>query len=73
MTDLIERKQGDLDSLTIAIASGYAMTMAPGYAAEWAAKRTQAPVSTPEAVQRQAGSIGRLAAMFPGAVRTRAH
>lgn len=71
MLDLVQRKQDELDQLTVAVASGYAMSMDSAYAAKWAAAHAKDPGSSPEAIQRQSGSIGRLASMFPGAVKVR--
>jgi hypothetical protein len=72
MLDLIERRKEDMDRLTLAVASGYGITMSREYAAKWQADHAEkAPAATPEAIQRQNGSIARLASLFPGAVKQR--
>jgi hypothetical protein len=71
MLDLVQRKRDELDQLTIAVASGYAMTMDSKFASKWAAEHSNAPDHSQAAIQRQSGSIGRLAAMFPGSVKTK--
>jgi hypothetical protein len=73
MLDLLERKNDELDKLTIAIAQGYGISMSSEYAAKWTAEHAAPAGPSQEAVHRQSASIGRLAAMFPNAVKTRAH
>jgi hypothetical protein len=68
MLDLIERKREDLDHLTVAMAQGYGISMSAEYASKWQAEH--APVASGTvAAQRQSAAFGRLAAMFPGAVK----
>lgn len=70
MLDLIDRKREDLEHLTVAVAQGYGISMSAEYASKWQAEHT--PVASGNAAaQRQAGTISRLAAMFPGAVKVR--
>ena len=70
MLDLIARKREDLDHLTVAVAQGYGISMSAEYASKWQAEHT--PVAAGNAgAQRQSAALGRLAAMFPGAVKVR--
>lgn len=69
MLDLIERRREDQDRLTVAIAQGYGISMDAAYAAKWQADRAVASGPQAEAIAKQSATIGRLARMFPGAVR----
>lgn len=73
MQDLIERMDEDRTRLTVAVAQGFGISMSSEYASKWQADHLapSAPAATPDAIQRQAGSIARLAGLFPGAVKQR--
>lgn len=70
MTDLMERKQDELDRLTVAIANGYVLAMSPEAQAEWRTKHAKA---TAEDVSKQSAAFARLARLFPGAVKAKAN
>jgi hypothetical protein len=75
MWDLIDRRKDEHNRLTLAITHGYAMAMVPGAFDKWRASlgapTADAPVATEDAVRRQSASLGRLAGLFPQAVKRR--
>jgi hypothetical protein len=74
MDDLMERKQEDLDRLTVAFANGYAIAMDSGARSQWqAARASPGPAPDAEAAARQSASIARLSKLFPGAVKAKAN
>jgi hypothetical protein len=74
MDDLMERKQEDLDRLTVAMANGYAIAMDSGARASWKASRVDpGPAPDAAAAARQSASIARLSRLFPGAVKAKAN
>lgn len=69
MTDLMERKQADLDRLTVAIANGYVLSMSPEAQAEWRTAHAKPTAASEEQISKQSASLARLARLFPGAVK----
>jgi hypothetical protein len=65
MKALIERRTQEADSLTVAIADGVAISTSAEAAAQWRSSHGHAGTNA----DAQNATIGRLAAMFPGAVR----
>ena len=58
MLDLIERKQDELDRLTVAIAQGYGISMSTEYAAKWQAEHTARRSRHPKPSRGRRGRSG---------------
>jgi hypothetical protein len=69
MDDLMDRKQDELDRLTVAVANGYAISMSAEAHAKWTAAHTPMPEHSPEAIAQQAMTLAQIGRWFPGAVK----
>lgn len=68
MKALAERKAEEMDTMTVAFATAISINFSADALKEWKAARRIGRPSTADA-DAQNGAIGRLAAMFPGAVK----
>ncbi len=66
MDALVERHKQDAEVLTATVATAVAIALSKDAFAKWQAEH-RGP--TPARAEAQNGTIGRLAAMFPGAVK----
>jgi hypothetical protein len=69
MRALMARKADDMDALTATVATAVSISLSPDAHAKWMSARRADHRPTSAAIDAQNGTIGRLAAMFPGAVR----
>ena len=65
----MERKADEMDTMVVALATAVSINFSADALKKWQASRRRDRPATPASIDAQNGAIGRLAAMFPGAVK----